>query len=125
MLASEVLVFVLLVITKNPWVFAVMVCWVLLCYGGGFGAMPSFIGDVFGSRLMPAVYGAILTAWAAAGVVGPQIFAALQDRMSPAGASTWSFIIAGGFVILGLGLSFFLSDGSIGEKVESEERDRA
>ncbi len=51
MLASEVLVFALLVITKNPWVFAVLVCWVLLCYGGGFGAMPSFIGDVFGSRL--------------------------------------------------------------------------
>jgi len=110
MLASEVLVFALLVITKNPWVFAVLVCWVLLCYGGGFGAMPSFIGDVFGSRLMPAVYGSILTAWAAAGVVGPQIFAALQDRLSPAAASTWSFIVAGGFVILGLALSFLLSD---------------
>jgi len=110
MLASEVLVFALLVMTKNPWVFAVLVCWVLLCYGGGFGAMPSFIGDVFGSRLMPAVYGFILTAWAAAGVVGPQIFAALQDRLSPAAASTWSFIVAGGFVILGLALSFLLSD---------------
>lgn len=110
MLASEVLVFALLVITKSPWVFAVLVCWVLLCYGGGFGAMPSFIGDVFGSRLMPAVYGSILTAWAAAGVVGPQIFAALQDRLSPAAASTWSFIVAGGFVILGLALSFLLSD---------------
>jgi len=65
---------------------------------------------VFGSRLMPAVYGAVLTAWAAAGVIGPQIFAALQDRMSATGASTWSFIIAGGFVILGLALSFLLSD---------------
>jgi OFA family oxalate/formate antiporter-like MFS transporter len=110
MLASEMLVFALLVITKNPWVFAVLVCWVLLCYGGGFGAMPSFIGDVFGSPLMPAVYGVILTAWAAAGVVGPQIFAALQDRLSAAAASTWSFIVAGAFVILGLGLSFLLSD---------------
>ena len=108
MLATEVLVFALLVMTKNPWLFAVLVCWVLLCYGGGFGAMPSFIGDVFGSRLMPSVYGAILTAWAAAGIVGPQVFAAFLDHLSPARASTWSFIVAGGFVVVGLVLSFLL-----------------
>jgi MFS transporter, OFA family, oxalate/formate antiporter len=115
MLASEIVVFALLVITRNPWVFAVLVCWILLCYGGGFGTMPAFIGDVFGTRLMSAVYGAVLTAWAAAGIVGPQIFAAFQDRMGAAQASTWSFIVAGIFVLLGLGLSFVLSNNPIGE----------
>jgi OFA family oxalate/formate antiporter-like MFS transporter len=118
MLASEIVVFALLVLTRNPWVFAVGVCWTLLCYGGGFGTMPSFIADVFGTRLMSAVYGAVLTAWAAAGVVGPQIFAAFQDRMPPAQASTWSFIVAGGFVAIGLVLSFLLSNRPLGQAVK-------
>ncbi len=110
MLASLIAVFALLVLTGNPWVFALLVCWVLLCYGGGFGTMPSFICDVFGNRLMPGVYGAVLTAWAAAGIVGPQIFAAFQDRLSAADASRWSFITAGAFAVIGLGLSFLLSN---------------
>ena len=100
----------LLILTGNPWVFAVLVCWVLLCYGGGFGTMPSSICDVFGAGLMSAVYGVVLTAWAAAGVVGPQIFAALQDRLDPASASRWSFIVAGGFAVVGLVLSFLLTN---------------
>jgi OFA family oxalate/formate antiporter-like MFS transporter len=115
MLGSEIVVFALLVLTHNPWVFAVMVCWVLLCYGGGFGTMPSFIGDVFGSRLMSAVYGAVLTAWAAAGIVGPQIFAAFQDRMPAADASFWSFLVAGGFAVIGLALSLLLSNRPLEE----------
>jgi MFS transporter, OFA family, oxalate/formate antiporter len=110
MLGSEIAVFALLVITGNPWVFALLVCWVLLCYGGGFGTMPSFICDVFGTRLMSGVYGVVLTAWAAAGIVGPQIFARFQDRLSPAEASRWSFIVAGAFAVVGLGLSFLLSN---------------
>jgi OFA family oxalate/formate antiporter-like MFS transporter len=114
MLGSEIVIFALLVLTHNPWVFAVLVCWILLCYGGGFGTMPAVICDVFGTRLMSAVYGAVLTAWAAAGIVGPQIFAAFQDRMSPAQASTWSFIVAGGFVVVGLVLSFLLSNRPFG-----------
>jgi OFA family oxalate/formate antiporter-like MFS transporter len=116
MLGSEILVFALLGITGNPWVFAVLVCWILLCYGGGFGAMPAFICDVFGPRLMSAVYGAVLTAWAAAGIVGPQIFAVLRDRMSSAQASLWSFIVAGGFVVIGLALSALLPRAPIGAK---------
>jgi len=115
MLGSEIVVFALLVLTHNPWVFAVLVCWVLLCYGGGFGTMPSVICDVFGTRLMSAVYGAVLTAWAAAGIVGPQIFAAFQDKMSPGDASKWSFIVAGAFVVVGLALAFLLSNRPLGE----------
>jgi OFA family oxalate/formate antiporter-like MFS transporter len=113
MLGSQVAVFALLVITGSPWVFAVLVCWVLLCYGGGFGTMPSFICDVFGAGLMSAVYGCVLTAWAAAGIVGPQIFAALQDRLGPASASLWSFVVAGAFGVIGTVLSFLLSNAPL------------
>ena len=118
MLGSQIAVFALLVVTGNPWVFAVLVCWVLLCYGGGFGTMPSFICDVFGAGLMSAVYGVVLTAWAAAGIVGPQIFAALQDRLDPAAASLWSFIVAGGFAVVGLVLSFLLTNAPLAEERE-------
>ena len=52
----------------NPWVFCVLVCYILLCFGGGFATMPSFILDVFGPVRMPVIYGVILTAWAAAGI---------------------------------------------------------
>jgi OFA family oxalate/formate antiporter-like MFS transporter len=109
MLATGIAVFVGLMLTRSPWVFGILVCWVLLCYGGGFGTMPAFIGDVFGPKLMPAVYGAVLTAWGVAGVVGPQLVAVLKDRV-PDRASTLSF--AAGAALLGVGflLSLPLSD---------------
>jgi OFA family oxalate/formate antiporter-like MFS transporter len=53
---------------------------VLLCYGGGFGVMPSFNADYFGTRYMGQNYGMILTAWGVAGIVGPFIAATVKDR---------------------------------------------
>jgi MFS transporter, OFA family, oxalate/formate antiporter len=53
---------------------------VLLCYGGGFGVMPSFNADYFGTRFLGANYGMILTAWGVAGVVGPLLGATVRDR---------------------------------------------
>jgi len=104
MLVTELAVFAVLIVTGNPWVFAAMVCYVLLCYGGGFGTMPAFVSDVFGAPNMAAVYGAILTAWAAAGIVGPQIVAVIKDR-SPANASMYSFIVGAAFLAVGLAVS--------------------
>lgn len=110
MLGSQIAAFFLLAVIGSPWLFAVLACWVLLCYGGGFGTMPSFIGDVFGPGLMAAVYGAVLTAWSAGGIVGPQIVAMLKDRI-PERASVYSFIASGGFLIVGFALALFLTNG--------------
>lgn len=52
---------------------------VLLCFGGGFGTMPSFSADYFGTRYMGANYGVILTAWSVAGLVGPLFAAEVKD----------------------------------------------
>jgi OFA family oxalate/formate antiporter-like MFS transporter len=109
MLGSGIIVFALLAFIGNAWLFAVLACWVLLCYGGGFGSMPAFVGDVFGARLMPAVYGAVLTAWSAGGIVGPQIVAILKDKV-PDKASTFSFVASGAFVLIGFILSLLLSN---------------
>jgi OFA family oxalate/formate antiporter-like MFS transporter len=109
MLGTQLAVFALLALTATPWVFGALVCYVLLCYGGGFGTMPSFVLDVFGARLMPAVYGAILTAWSAGGLAGPQIVAYLKDhagdRAAPYSFAAGAAFLAGGFV-----LSWFLRE---------------
>ena len=52
---------------------------VLLCYGGGFGTMPSFNADYFGTKFLGQNYGMILTAWGFAGIVGPIIAAKVKD----------------------------------------------
>ena len=39
---------------------------VLLCCGGGFGTMPSYSAQCFGTRYMGLNYGLVLTAWGVA-----------------------------------------------------------
>ncbi len=112
MLGSQILVFVALAFLGNPWLFALALCYVLLCYGGGFGTMPAFVLDRFGSRLMPVVYGAILTAWSAAGIVGPQLVARIKDH-APADASRLTFLAGAGLLTVGCVLSFFTRDARI------------
>jgi OFA family oxalate/formate antiporter-like MFS transporter len=53
---------------------------VLLCYGGGFGTMPAFAADLFGSKDVGSIYGLMLTAWGFAGVVGPAVIASIRER---------------------------------------------
>jgi MFS family permease len=61
-------------------VVAVLFAVVLLDYGGGFGTMPSFTADYFGTKSMGVNYGWILTAWGVGGIVGPIFVAAVKDR---------------------------------------------
>ncbi len=117
MLGSELIIFILLVLTGQPILFAILLCWVLLCYGGGFGTMPATVSELFGPAKMTVIYGAVLTAWAAGGVVGPQITAFIKDRM-PEKASTLSFLVGAGFVAAGLAMSLLLS--SNGKRKEAE-----
>lgn len=116
MLGSQVAVFLVLARTVDPWLFAILCSWILLCYGGGFGAMPGFILDVFGPRLMPVVYGCILTAWSAAGIVGPQLVALLKDAW-PQQAGRYAFLAGAGFTALGLLASFLLSNRPFARRV--------
>jgi OFA family oxalate/formate antiporter-like MFS transporter len=51
-----------------------------LCYGGGFGTMPAFAADFFGAKNSGMIYGAMLTAWSAGGIVGPLLIASMNYR---------------------------------------------
>jgi MFS transporter, OFA family, oxalate/formate antiporter len=52
---------------------------ILLCCGGGFGTMPSFNAQCFGTRFLGLNYGLILSAWGVAGFIGPMIAARAKD----------------------------------------------
>jgi OFA family oxalate/formate antiporter-like MFS transporter len=52
---------------------------ILLCYGGGFGTMPSFAADYFGPRDVGSIYGLMLTAWGTAAVAGPTFIAYIRQ----------------------------------------------
>jgi OFA family oxalate/formate antiporter-like MFS transporter len=108
-LATQIVAFALLLGTRDPWVFGALVCYVLLCYGGGFGTIPALVGAAFGARLMPMVYGALLTAWSLAGVAGPQIVAVLKDR-DPAAAGTQAFVAAIALLSVGLAAALALRE---------------
>ena len=109
LLASQLLVFGILMTERDPIIFSILVCYVLLCFGGGFATVPSFVLDVFGTRRMSIIYGAMLTAWAAAGIFGPLYVGSLKDQY-PDRAVIYCFLI--GILILGLGyvFTYLLSD---------------
>ncbi len=75
----QAIAFFLLAKTNNSILFQFLVYLIISCYGGGFSTIPAFLSDLFGTRELSAIHGKILTAWAAAGVVGPLFVAWIKD----------------------------------------------
>jgi OFA family oxalate/formate antiporter-like MFS transporter len=67
----QAIVFALLPSITNFALLLVPAAIIALCYGGGFGTMPAFAADFFGPKNAGTIYGAMLTAWSAGGIVGP------------------------------------------------------
>ena len=109
-LGTQVAVFATLMFVSNPWLFGILVCYILLCYGGGFGTMPSYVLDSFGAKVMPVVYGTILTAWSTAGIVGPQVVALVKDKVAKESQALTIFGVGGALLAIGLVIAFLLSN---------------
>src|SRR5215217_2792876 len=75
----QTVVFFLMPNATSYGLFAVLACVVLLCYGGGFGTMPAFTADYFGSVHVGRIYGLMLTAWSAGGIAGPLLISRVHD----------------------------------------------
>lgn len=114
LLMIEILVFALLISTKSSLIFFAGVCVVLLCYGGGFGVIPSLTKERYGAKLMASIYGITLIGWGVGGIFGPQITAYMKDNF-PEHARVYSF-----YVGLGLLLTGFLLSLSLRKKVATE-----
>ena len=53
--------------------FVAAFCIILSMYGGGFATVPAYLADLFGTQMVGAIHGRLLTAWATAGILGPVI----------------------------------------------------
>ncbi len=77
--AIQAVIFFMLPSLTNVTVFSAAFSVIGLCYGGGFGTMPSFTADFFGSRFMGGIYGWILLAWGAGAIPSPILIARLRQ----------------------------------------------
>nr|WP_233129899.1 OFA family MFS transporter [Domibacillus epiphyticus] len=93
----QIALFFLLPLTSTSILFQIMLAVVYTCYGGGFAAIPAYIGDIFGTKQLGAIHGYILTAWSAAGLAGP-LFAAWIKDTTGSYANSLSFF-SGLFVV--------------------------
>lgn len=66
---------------------------ILMCYGGGFGTMPAFAADYFGTKTIGPIYGLMLTAWGFASAFGPSLITHLRQNGSS--FATGLHVIAG------------------------------
>ncbi len=65
--------------------FALTLGVILSMYGGGFATVPAYLSDLFGTGFVGAIHGRLLTAWSAAGVIGPILVAQLRQLQIDAG----------------------------------------
>ena len=59
--------------------FVGFICIILSMYGGGFSTVPAYLADLFGTQMVGAIHGRLLTAWAAAGVLGPILIGYIRE----------------------------------------------
>jgi MFS family permease len=57
----------------NRALFVAAFCLILSMYGGGFSTAPAYLADLFGTQMVGAIHGRLLTAWSTAGILGPVI----------------------------------------------------
>lgn len=101
----QIVLFALLPHTTEAFLFQVMLAVVYTCYGGGFAAIPAYIGDLFGTKQLGAIHGYILTAWAAAGLAGPMFAAWMKDTT---GSYATSLTFFSGLFIIALLVSILI-----------------
>ncbi|MDC7953776.1 OFA family MFS transporter [Liquorilactobacillus mali] len=95
---------------SNPLIFVIALCLVLSCYGAGFSVIPAYLGDVFGTKELGAIHGYILTAWAAAGIVGPLLLSFTHQVLHSYSVTLIVFIVID---LLALISSFWIQRGFI------------
>lgn len=59
--------------SQSLFLFVAALCVIVSMYGGGFASLPAYLADLFGTQMVTAINGRLLTAWATAGVLGPVV----------------------------------------------------
>jgi MFS family permease len=82
--------------------FASVFALVLSMYGGGFATIPAYLADRFGPAYVGAIHGRLLTAWSAAGLIGPEIVNDLRQSALAQGVARQNAYDTAMFVLAGL-----------------------
>ncbi|MEH7346456.1 OFA family MFS transporter [Bacillus sp. JJ1532] len=101
----QVIAFPLVTMTSNPLIFQILLAIIYTCYGGGFAAIPAYIGDLFGTKQLGAIHGYILTAWAAAGLAGPMFASWVRETT---GSYSQSLMVFTGMFAVALAISLLI-----------------
>jgi MFS family permease len=109
--------------------FVGMMCVILSMYGGGFATVPAYLADIFGTQFVGAIHGRILTAWSAAGILGPLVVNYIRNAQIEAGIARdrvydRTMYILAGFLVVGfianslikpLAAKWFMSESEVAE----------
>jgi MFS family permease len=92
----------------STFLFVGSFCIILSMYGGGFATVPAYLADMFGTHMVGAIHGRLLTAWSTAGIIGPVLVNYLREYQLAAGVSReaaydqtmyiLAFLLVGGFI---------------------------
>ena len=120
--------------------FVAFFCIILSMYGGGFATVPAYLADLFGTQMVGAIHGRLLTAWAAAGVLGTTLVNTIREYQIAHGVpkaqayDTVMYVLAG-LLVLGFLCNLlvrpvaerhFMSDAELAEEKRlAHERDAA
>ena len=86
---------------------------ILSMYGGGFATVPAYLADVFGTQFVGAIHGRLLTAWSAAGIVGPVIVNYVRQFQIDAGVPREQVYDFTMYILAGLLVAGFLCNLAI------------
>jgi MFS family permease len=91
----------------NTVLFAAALCIIVSIYGGGFATVPAYLADLFGTQMVGAIHGRLLTAWATAGVLGPVVVNYMREYQLGLGMPreqvyNQTMVILAGMLIVGL-----------------------
>jgi MFS family permease len=99
-------------------------------YGGGFSTAPAYLADLFGTQMVGAIHGRLLTAWATAGILGPVIVNYMREYQLGLGLPreqvyNQTMLILAGLLMIGLLCNllirpvadhWFMSDAELAEE---------
>ena len=94
-------------------VFVGIFCAIVSMYGGGFATVPAYLADLFGTEMVGAIHGRLLTAWSAAGIFGPVVVNYLREYQLAHGIERArvydvTLYVLGGSLLFGLALNLLV-----------------
>jgi hypothetical protein len=65
--------------TGHVALFVTSFCVLMSIFGGGYAVIPAYLSDMFGTEMVGAIQGRVMTAWSVAGVIGPLMISTLRN----------------------------------------------